>query len=234
MGDRHGRVMADATRDDEADLYRPNPARIYDYALGGYANFTADRAAFEALVDVYPDAQHGPRANRAFLRRAVTFLARQGIDRFLDVGAGLPTAGNVHEIAQRVNPRARVVYADNDPIAVGHGQDILARDKPPYVAVIEADLRDPAALLAHPETRWLRAALSASTRAAADGGAALPARRRRGAPGGGRAQGGAAGRQLPGYLARDLRGGSAGDAGRLHAPVRAHDQPAGLPAARGD
>jgi hypothetical protein len=159
VDERHEGATPDALRADDvdADLSRPNPARIYDYALGGFANFVADRAAFEALVDTYPDAQHAPRANRAFLRRAVTFLARQGIDRFLDIGSGLPTAGNAHEAAQRVNPKARVVYVDNDPVAVDYSQDILAREGPDRVAAIEADLRDPAAILSHRETRRLLA-----------------------------------------------------------------------------
>ena len=138
-------------------LYRPNPARIYDAALGGFANFAADRAALEALVDVYPDSLLGARANRAFLRRAVAFLAAQGIDRFLDVGSGLPTVGNVHEIAQRVNPAARVVYVDNDPVAVGYSRDILVKEPPPHVAVVEADLREPATILAHRDVRRLLA-----------------------------------------------------------------------------
>ncbi len=140
---------------DDDGLYRPNPARIYDAALGGFANFTADRAALEALVDVYPDSLRGARANRAFLRRAVTFLAQQGIDRFLDIGSGLPTVGNVHEVAQRVNPRARVVYVDNDPVAVRYSRDILATETPPHVAVVEADLRDPMTILAHPDVHRL-------------------------------------------------------------------------------
>jgi len=143
------------TPDDAAELSRPNPARIYDYALGGSANFAADRAAFEALVDTYPDAAHAPRANRAFLRRAVTFLAQQGVERFIDVGSGLPTAGNVHAVAQGVNPRARVVYVDNDPVAVHYSAHILEDEGPAGVAVIAADLRDPAAILAHEEVRRL-------------------------------------------------------------------------------
>jgi len=137
------------------DLDRPNPARIYDYALGGSANFVADRAAFDALAAVYPDSTVGAGANRAFLRRAVTFLVRQGIDQFLDIGSGLPTGGNVHEIARAVNPGARVVYVDNDPVAVRFSRQLLAEEKIPGVAAIEADLRDPAAILAHPRTRAL-------------------------------------------------------------------------------
>jgi len=137
------------------DLDRPNPARIYDYALGGDANFTADRAAFDALRAIYPDTALTARANRAFLRRAVIFLAQAGIDQFLDIGAGLPTLGNVHTLAQTMNPLARVVYVDNDPVAVRYSRQLLDRDKVPHAAAIEADLRDPAALLAHPRARRL-------------------------------------------------------------------------------
>ena len=136
---------------DEA-IDRPNVARIYDYAIGGDANFAADRAAYEALVDLYPDAAVGAQANRAFLRRAVTFLARQGVAQFLDIGSGLPTVGNVHEVAQAINPKARVVYVDNDPVAVRYSRELLAGDEAAGVAVVEADLRDPTAILAHPET----------------------------------------------------------------------------------
>ncbi len=137
------------------DLERPNPARIYDYALGGDANFTADRAAFDALSAVCPDIAPAARANRAFLRRAVTFLAQAGVDQFLDIGAGLPTVGNVHTLAQAISPEARVVYVDNDPVAVRYSRQLLDRDKVPHAAAIEADLRDPAAILAHPRARRL-------------------------------------------------------------------------------
>ncbi len=142
-------------QDDELD--RPNAARIYDYLLGGDQNFTADRAAAEHVLDNYPDAALAARANRAFLRRAVAVLAGQGIDQFLDIGSGLPTVGNVHEVARRVNPRARVVYVDNDPVAVRYSRELLAEEGEGArgVAAIEADLRDPAAILDHPETRRL-------------------------------------------------------------------------------
>ncbi len=145
-------MTTDGRRD---DLDRPNPARIYDYALGGDANFTADRAAFDALSAVYPDSALVARANRAFLRRAVTFLAQAGVDQFLDIGSGLPTVGNVHTLAQAINPEARVVYVDTDPVAVRYSRQLLDRDKVPHAAAIEADLRDPAAILAHPRARRL-------------------------------------------------------------------------------
>ncbi len=141
---------------DEA-IDQPNVARIYDYAIGGDANFAADRAAYEALADLYPDAALGAQANRAFLRRAVTFLARHGVAQFLDIGSGLPTVGNVHEVARRANPRAHIVYVDNDPVAVRYSRELLAEegDGARDIAVIEADLRDPAAILGHPTARHL-------------------------------------------------------------------------------
>jgi len=139
------------------ELGQPNVARIYDYFLGGDQNFTADRAAAEHVLDNYPDAALAARANRAFLRRAVAFLAGQGIDQFLDIGSGLPTVGNVHEVAHTINPTARVVYVDNDPVAVRYSRELLVEEGEGArgVTVIEADLRDPAAMLSHPDTRRL-------------------------------------------------------------------------------
>ncbi len=148
-----------ASDSQDEGLDRPNAARIYDYLLGGAQNLAADRAAAEHVLDNYPDAALAARANRAFLRRAVTFLAGQGIDQFLDIGSGLPTVGNVHEVAQRVNPRARVVYVDNDPVAVRYSRELLAEEQEEggahAVAVIAGDLRDPAVILGHPTTRRL-------------------------------------------------------------------------------
>lgn len=145
------------TPNDDDALHRPNTARIYDAALGGYAHFAADRAALDALLAVHPDALLGARANRAFLQRAVRFVAQQGVAQFLDVGSGLPTAGNVHEVARRSSPEveAHVVYVDNDPVAVRHSTQILTEERVPHVAAIQADLRAPDAILTHPETREL-------------------------------------------------------------------------------
>ncbi len=140
------------------ELGRPNAARIYDYLLGGGQNLAVDHAAAEHVLDNFPDAALAARSNRAFLRRAVTFLAGRGIDQFLDIGSGLPTVGNVHEVARGINPRARVVYADNDPVAVRYSREILAEEEGEGargVAVIEGDLRDPATILGHPETSRL-------------------------------------------------------------------------------
>src|SRR5882757_1151439 len=111
---------------DEVDIARPAPARMYDYYLGGSHNFAADRELAAKVLDVWPDLPHVMRANRAFLRRALTYLTRQGVDQFLDLGSGIPTVGNVHEVVSGLNPAARTVYADSDLVAVSHSQSILA------------------------------------------------------------------------------------------------------------
>jgi SAM-dependent methyltransferase len=133
------------------DLERPSAARIYDYLLGGAHNFAVDRSAAEKIIEGMPTAPDVARANRAFLRRAVDWMVAQGVRQFLDIGSGIPTVGNVHEIAQRVDPDARVVYVDIDPVAVAHGRRILAGNDG-AVAILE-DLRDPGRILAHPELR---------------------------------------------------------------------------------
>jgi len=134
-------------------LDRPNAARMYDYLLGGYHNFAIDRGAAEKMVAINPDAPLIMQANRAFLRRAVKFLVAQGVDQFLDLGSGIPAGGNVHEIAQQLNPAARVVYVDSDPVAVRHSEAIL-RDTP-HATVIQADIRQPDQILDHPDVRQL-------------------------------------------------------------------------------
>jgi hypothetical protein len=127
------------------DLHRPSAARVYDYFLGGAHNFAVDRAAAEATAAVMPALRATLRANRAFLWRAVRFLTDTGVRQFLDIGSGIPTVGNVHEIAQRTAPHARVVYVDIDPVAVAHSQAILAGN--PNTSVVQADLRQPHAIL---------------------------------------------------------------------------------------
>lgn len=121
---------------------QPNAARMYDYFLGGSHNFAADRAAAEGLLAVAPDARDNARENRAFLRRVVGHLLDQGVRQFLDLGSGIPTAGNVHEIAHARDPLARVVYVDVEPIAVEISRHLLADI--PNAAVVHADLREPA------------------------------------------------------------------------------------------
>lgn len=135
------------------DLDKPSPARMYDYLLGGSHNFAIDRAATEKVLDIIPDMALSARANRAFLRRVVRFLLSRGIDQFLDIGSGIPTVSNVHEIAQRANPEAGVVYVDIDPIVVHQSRALLHSN--PRAAVIHADARRPDLFLEHPETRRL-------------------------------------------------------------------------------
>jgi len=128
---------------------KPSAARIYDYMLGGYHNFEVDRVVAEKMIAVHPDVCLGARANRAFLRRAVTFLVESGIDQFLDLGSGIPTVGNVHEAAQAINPATRVVYVDIDPVAVSHSKTMLKEN--PKATAIRADVRQIDTILEAPE-----------------------------------------------------------------------------------
>jgi hypothetical protein len=131
-----------------------NVARIYDALLGGKDNYAADREAARRLVEVVPDAQRAARDNRAFLGRAVSFLAAEArIEQFLDIGTGLPTRGNVHEIARSVNPDARVVYCDSDPVVMAHARALLADTAD--VEAVEGDVRHPHHLLTLPAVREL-------------------------------------------------------------------------------
>jgi hypothetical protein len=136
---------------DEISLDRPSPARIYDYYLGGYHNLEVDRLLGEKALEIYPDGRLAAHAARAFLRRVVNFLSDQGIDQFLDIGSGIPTVGNVHEVAQKANPAARVVYVDIDPVAVAHSEAILA-DNANAIA-IRSDVRRPEDILDHDEVK---------------------------------------------------------------------------------
>jgi O-methyltransferase involved in polyketide biosynthesis len=135
------------------DVTKPSPARIYDVFLGGKDNYAVDRAAAQVAVQAGPDIPRAARENRSFLGRAVRFALDSGIRQFIDLGTGLPTLGNVHEVAQSAAPDARVVYIDNDPIVLAHARALL----PPShtTAVIQADLREPATILDHPSTRDL-------------------------------------------------------------------------------
>jgi SAM-dependent methyltransferase len=133
------------------DVDRPSAARTYDYLLGGSHNFAADREVAQQAMALMPDLTMQAQANRAFLYRAVRHLADAGIHQFIDIGSGVPTVGNVHEVAQRVDPRARVVYVDVDPVAVAHSRAILAGN--PQVTVIQEDLHSPGHILEHPDLR---------------------------------------------------------------------------------
>jgi SAM-dependent methyltransferase len=132
-------------------LTRPNVARVYDSWLGGRDNLAVDREVAARVAQAAPVVVAGVRANRAFVRRAVTFLAESGIDQFVDLGSGLPTAENVHEVAGRINPAAKVAYVDFDPIVLVHARALLA--DPSRTIVIEGDVRDPQGILANPELR---------------------------------------------------------------------------------
>ena len=125
-----------------------NQARVYNYLLGGKDNYAADRAAMEASLKIYPELAFTARANRAFLGRAVSFLAAEaGMRQFLDIGAGIPTAGNTHEVAQAIAPESRVVYVDYDPIVLAHARALLSSAESGATEYIEADLRDTSAIL---------------------------------------------------------------------------------------
>jgi len=138
---------------DDVDIERPSAARMYDYYLGGSHNFAADRELAQAAIQAWPETPHMCRANRAFLRRAVTLLAEHGVDQFLDLGSGIPTVGNVHEIVQAVNPGARTAYVDSDPVAYAHGIALL--QNVPNAIFLQADLRDPESVLAPALTGFL-------------------------------------------------------------------------------
>jgi hypothetical protein len=129
----------------------PHPARVYDYLLGGKDNFPADQAAAQQGLQANPNSRIPPRENRAFLRRAVRYLARDaGIRQFLDIGTGIPTSPNVHEVAQSVDPAARIVYVDNDPIVLAHARALLTSTPEGRTDYIDADLRDVDAILSSP------------------------------------------------------------------------------------
>lgn len=135
------------------DLTRPSAARVYDYYLGGSHNFAVDREMADEAIRLWPELPLIMQANRSFLRRAVQYVAAQGISQFIDIGSGIPTAGNVHEVAQRENPDARVVYVDNDPVAVTHSRAILAHTD--GAVVVQADLRSPEEIFDSPEVQAL-------------------------------------------------------------------------------
>jgi S-adenosyl methyltransferase len=137
----------------EVDVERANVARIYDALLGGSHNFAVDRDAARALTAIEPAAREAARANRAFLGRAVRFLVDAGIRQFLDIGSGVPTSGNVHEVAQETAPKSRVVYVDTDPVAIAHSRSILAGND--RATIVRADLREPELILDHPDVRRL-------------------------------------------------------------------------------
>ena len=131
------------------DITVPHISRVYDYWLGGKDNFAADRELGERTRQAYPNIVDSVRANRAFLSRSVRFLTTEaGIRQFLDIGAGLPTADNIHEVAQREAPDSRIVYADNDPVVLTHARALLRSTPLGSLAYLDADLRYPDMILA--------------------------------------------------------------------------------------
>jgi hypothetical protein len=137
----------------EIDTSQAHPARIYDYLIGGKDNFAADREVAEQLIVVRPELREIMRANRAFLGRAVRFAVEAGIRQFLDIGTGIPTAGNTHQVAQAIAPEATVAYVDNDPLVLVHARALMAAEGLGRTTIHLGDLRDPKAILESPQVR---------------------------------------------------------------------------------
>lgn len=149
-GQRAGQVPEGAGFDLKVDV--PHPARMYDYFLGGKDNFPADRKTAEQVLGVFPNSRIVVRQNRLFMTRTTRYLAAEaGVRQFLDIGTGIPTSPNLHEVAQDVAPDARVVYTDNDPIVLAHARALLASTPQGRTAYIDADLRDTRRILTAPE-----------------------------------------------------------------------------------
>jgi hypothetical protein len=144
-------VGENGLRAEDIDTTRPHPARIYDYLLGGKDHYEVDRQAGDELAAAAPEVRIGMRANRAFLRRAVRHVVGHGVRQILDIGTGLPTSPNVHEVAQEVAPDTRVAYVDNDPIVKAHADALLGHSG--TTSTVLADLRDPRSVVDHPDVR---------------------------------------------------------------------------------
>ena len=138
---------------DQIDSSTVHPARRYNYWLGGKDNFAVDRASGDEILKQFPTARIAALENRRFLQRATRHLAASGVRQFLDIGTGLPTADNTHEVAQAIAPDSRIVYVDNDPMVMAHARALLTSTPSGKTAYIEADVRDPAAILADPLLR---------------------------------------------------------------------------------
>lgn len=145
-----------ATGDDEAppiDTSKPHPARRYDYLLGGKDNFAADRQSADQIAAAFPSIRTAAIENRRYMRRVVAFLTEAGIDQFLDIGTGIPTSPNVHEVAQAINPEARIVYVDNDPLVMVHARALMVSATTGTTDYVRADLRSAKAILDDPALR---------------------------------------------------------------------------------
>ncbi|MCL6290438.1 MULTISPECIES: SAM-dependent methyltransferase [Streptomyces] len=136
--------MTSAPQRDPIDTGKPHPARVYDWLLGGKDNYAVDQEVGEKLP---AEARANAARNRAFMHRSAAWLARQGVDQFLDVGTGIPTAPNLHQIVQRITPTARIVYADNDPIVLRHAEALLVSSPEGATDYLHADVREPEAIL---------------------------------------------------------------------------------------
>jgi hypothetical protein len=144
--------LADEPQPADLKIDEAHSARMYDYYLGGKDNFPADRQAAEQVLATYPNARNVARHNRAFMIRATRFLAGdRGIRQFLDIGTGIPTSPNLHEVVQEIAPDTRVVYVDNDPIVLTHARALLTSSPAGRTAYLDADLRDPGRILDSPE-----------------------------------------------------------------------------------
>jgi len=208
----------------EIDTSRPHPARVYDYLIGGTSNFAADRETAAKVLLKSPNARIAPRENRAFLGRAVRFLTGDvGVRQFLDIGAGLPTANNVHQVAQAVEPSSRIVYVDNDPLVLVHARALLTSTPEGRTSYFQADIRDPDAILTAPPVRELLDFSQPAGRPAAPRDPA-PARRCRQAGGDRRdlARRPPVG-QLPRRLAPDDGARQGADGGRAGGDARCRD-----------
>jgi SAM-dependent methyltransferase len=152
MSDLQPRTSGDLPPATRIDTSIPHPARRYDYWLGGKDNFAADRESADRITAAFPSARIGALENRRFMHRAVRYLAQQaGIRQFLDIGTGIPTSPNTHEIAQGIAPASRVVYVDNDPIVLAHARALLTSTPDGATAYLDADLRQPQHILADPD-----------------------------------------------------------------------------------
>ncbi len=143
----------DAEVHDRLNLDRPHGARVYDYFLGGKDNFAIDRQAAEHLLEAFPGFRTAARSNRMWMHRAARYVAERGVTQFLDVGTGIPTSPNLHEVVQQVVPEARVVYADNDPIVLAHSRALLVSTPEGRTAYLEADVTDPQSILESAEVK---------------------------------------------------------------------------------
>jgi hypothetical protein len=146
---------------DRLQLDRPHSARVWNFLLGGKDNYAADREAGEMIVQMFPDIALLARLQRRFLVRAVRYLAEEaGIRQFLDIGTGLPTVDNTHEVAQRIAPESRIVYVDNDPLVLVHAQALLTSTPEGACAYLDADVRDPEGSSKSPRRHWTSASRS--------------------------------------------------------------------------